>query len=130
MESEVTYQQITNFRNNARNYLAQKQDRTKLHYALERMLRSTETHHQAFADLEQEARIDLASVDKDGNLLTDKETGYSYTKINAKELTKKVREISLTKVKVEPYIAKELPLKLEPIWYEVFTPFVIEDKEL
>lgn len=129
-KARATYQEITNFRNHAKAYLTQKLDRTKLHYAIERTLKSTETHHQDFADQEQEIRIDLASVDKDGNLLSDKETGYSYTKANAKELTKQIRTLSKTSVDVEVYIAKELPAKLEPIWYECFVPFVIEDKEV
>lgn len=130
LKVQVTYQQIANFRNHARTFLTQKTERTKLHYALERVLKSTERHHQDFADKEQEIRIDLASTDKDGNLLTDKDTGYSYTKPNAKELSTKVRALSLTNVEVDGYIATELPTKLEPIWYEFFVPFVIEDKEV
>lgn len=125
----VTFQQVVNFRNAARQYLGQKQPRTKLNYALEKMLAKTEKIQQEYSDIEQEIRIDLAETDKDGILIITEKGNYSYKKDSAKLLQKKLRETGNTTVEIDTHTV-EPPKTLESAWYEFFVPFVIEDKDL
>lgn len=125
---QVTFQQVVNFRQAARTYLGQKQPRTKLHYALEKMISKTEKIQQEYVDKEQEIRVDLAETDKDGILLITEKGNYSYKKEKAKELQKTLREIGNSPVSLEVHTV-EPPKTLESAWYEFFVPFVIEDKE-
>lgn len=128
--TKVTYAQIVQFRNNSRQYLGSKKvEQSKLHYALTKLIKKTESHFNDFTEQEQEIRIELAKTDKDGTLVLDKENNYTYTKEEAKKLHKKLRELRDTQVEIEPHIVTDLPKDLEPIWYEFFVPFVIEDRE-
>lgn len=127
---KVTLQQIANFRTNARNYLSKQPspDASKLAYALGKMIKATDKIHAGYVDDENEARVELATADSDGNLKQDKETGYSYTKENATKLQKKLRELGSKEVEVDPYYATIIPKKLEPVWLEFFVPFVIREE--
>lgn len=125
---DVTYRQIIAFQNNARQFLSKKKEKTKLHYALQKMVSRMKCHVDKYYDIEQEIRIDLAEADKDGRLIMQG-TQFTFSRENTKELLRRVRELKNEKVQIEPYIATQVPDDLEAIWYEFFVPFVIEDKE-
>jgi len=128
--TKVTNKQVSTFRQNARNYLIANPEQSKLQYALSKMLKKTESIQEKYQEEEQEIRIDLATIDKDGVLVIDEKTNsYRYKKEDAKKLDQKLRELANKEVEIEPYIASHLPENLEAIWFEFFVPFVIEDKE-
>lgn len=130
MEVEVTYRQVKKFRQNVRQYLAAKNERTKFNYALTKMLDRTESVQNDINDKEQEIRIDLASVDKENILLIDKDTNaYRYTKENARKLQTKLRELDNEVVKIDCHQVDEaqIPKNLEAVWIEFFVPFVIAE---
>lgn len=124
----VTYRQIIQFRNVARQYLSDKErKRSKLHYALERMVKETLKHNQDYADEETKISIDLASVDKENNLIV-KDGNFVYTKDNAKKRNDQIRELLNKEVEVEPFICSEIP-ELESNYWESFVPFVLEERK-
>lgn len=126
---KVTNLQIENFRSNARNYLGRKSTaRTKLHYALTKMLMKTETAFQRFQEEQQDIRTELAMTDDKKALIIDDKNNYSYTKEDAKKMNDKLRELGKREIEIENYTV-EAPKDLEPIYWEVFVPFVLEDKE-
>lgn len=126
---KVTYQQIANFRNAARQFIGQKPAQTKLHFAINKMMKRTENHHQDFFDKENDIKIEHAQTDKDGVLLINADKAYSYSKENAKKLQADMRKLGRTEVEVDVFPVKELPKDLEAAWYEYLTPFVIEEKD-
>lgn len=127
---KVTYTQIRDFRNNSRSYLMSSgTKRSKLHYAIDKMIKRTDKPFNDYVDKEQEIRVELAEVDKDGMLIVDEKGNYRYKKEGAKQLQSRLRELGRTEVEIEPYYASELPKDLNPAFYEFFVPFVIEDEE-
>lgn len=133
-EVSVSNQELILFRANANNYLQHAQGRkSPLTWALERMLKRTEQLHQDFLNECDSVRISLAGKDQDGFLIeeTTKNGGtkYKFTPENRLLLTEKIETLKLDHVLVEPYIATDVPKDLHVSFVEVFTPFVIEEKE-
>lgn len=78
-----------------------------------------------FDELIEDKRVELASVDEKGNLIsTDK--GYSFTKENAKKLADFIREESQKEIEIEPYIVEDYSVIAESLeLLELFNGWLI-----
>lgn len=55
-----------------------------------------------FNDKKEEMRLDAASVDKDGNLITNEKGDYSFNKEGVKKLNQSIKELLLTDLAFTP----------------------------
>lgn len=69
-----------------------------------------------FNDKREEIRLDAASVDKDGNLITNEKGEYSFNKEGVKKLNKQIKELLLEPLSFNP-IPVINPEGLEVYWF-------------
>lgn len=69
-----------------------------------------------FNDKREEIRLDAASVDKDGNLITNEKGEYSFNKEGVKKLNKQIKELLLETLDFTP-IPVINPEGLEAYWF-------------
>lgn len=115
-----TNNQVVVFRDMASLYLRYSKGRTKLHHALDKMLKRLKRTHEKFIDDQSDLRTDAASVDPESKvLLKDEKGNYSYTKEKEKELRANLRKLGDALALVEPHYINEdeIPSNLE-IKYE------------
>lgn len=128
-EVEVEYNQSALFRANARNFNTKNKNMSHLSWALIKMLKRTEEANEKYTEEANDIRRELAETNDKGHIIEDKDTGFRYTKENAKLVDSKLRKLGKKTFMVQPYIVTELPADFEPIWLEFFVPFVIPDDE-
>jgi hypothetical protein len=127
-EIEVSVGSCVNFTSTAVQYLANNKFQNKLTYALSRMIKQLKPIIEEFNEELEDVRIELASTDKNGNLIINKDTNnYVFTPDNTKKVKEKIKELREKTVKVKPYITTSIPTDLELVWYQHFIPFVLED---
>jgi hypothetical protein len=69
-----------------------------------------------FNDKREEIRLDAASVDKDGNLITNEKGEYSFNKEGVKKLNKQIKDLLLETLDFTP-IPVINPEGLEAYWF-------------
>ncbi len=127
MKIKTTYEQLFIFARAAQAWLAKDKanERTKLGYAMHRMLARTEqfqnTYNNAVADLQ----VDACATDENDIILRDGRGQMEYTKDGFKELTRNRQALYESAIEVETYIATEVPKGLSNIELDEFAGFVI-----
>lgn len=112
----VTNNQVVNFRDIASLYLRHAKERTKLHHALDKLVKKLKKVHEKYMDDQQDLRTEAASTDTDTKiLLKDDKGGFQYTKDKEKELRASLRTLGDKAVDVEPHfvLPNDLPPSLE-----------------
>lgn len=110
----LTYKRVAIFREIGGLFL-RNAAQNKLHYAVKKMIAKTEGLHEEFIDKQTEIKVTNASVDKEKNLIMDKETKeYAYTADNFKKMNSELRLLSNTTVFLHPHfvIDDQLPADL------------------
>jgi hypothetical protein len=129
-----TYEQILTFANAARGYLERsKGQKTKLAYAIERVMKGYETQttnlETAYRDKLEDIEIEHCSVDDRGNIISP----YVFTKEAQRARLKARKEASAellkSEVDVTPYMATQIPDDLTEAEREAFAGFVVEEFE-
>lgn len=69
-----------------------------------------------FNDKREEIRLDAASVDKDGNLITNEKGEYSFNKEGVKKLNKQIKDLLLETLDFTPIHVMN-PEGLEAYWF-------------
>lgn len=125
-----SYDDILNFRNAAQQYINRHPDRTKLHYAIEKMLKKTKNHFEDYADKENDIRVDCALLDEKKAFVHIEVGGQKVLATDpskAKEQQSKMRLLGRGEVEVEVYYTTETPKDLEAMWYPHFMGFVLPE---
>lgn len=108
----ITNKQVTIFREVGALFVRHYHNKTKLLFAVQKMLKRTEKLQEAYVDEQNDKRIQLAAVDGDKNLIM-KNDRYSYTPANQRELNKALRDLSNTKVDIgNPHFVDDIPADL------------------
>lgn len=128
MAITITNDVLINTRNGAQLYINRHPDRSRLHYALEKFIKKTQSKFEDYQDKENEIRVDCALVDKDTKKFVMEEKNLSVDPTKAKELQRKIRDLGREEVEIEPHFATELPPDLEAMWYQVFNGIIIEEE--
>lgn len=132
-KTTVTFRELRRFRAAAMEYIQAnpKAAENKFHWALKRVLDSTEGDMIRLSAEEQNARLDGASCDKDGNLMyIDKEaTIYKMRPEKLKTVEGRLREIGATEVEISPYYATVVPGDLAFGYIMAFERFVIRPSD-
>jgi len=136
---KVSYEKLLTFRRNAQMYVQihMKEKMNKFAYALTKMISRTNELEAKYHDKLHDLRVDKASLDEKGNLISRETqqgnntiTKYEFTPKALKELNKDIRDIGKSEVEIEPYICTgAIPDDVTFPMKEVFHPFVIKDFE-
>lgn len=128
---KITNNALSLFRSAAQNYINMNPDRTRLHYALEKMLKKTLSLFEDYADKENEIRIDCALIDEKTKvfIMSDDKKQLLIDPSKSKDLQKRTRALGREIVEFETYYATEVPKELEAMWYQQFTGIVIKDED-
>jgi hypothetical protein len=129
-----SYDDILAFRNAAQQFINRTPERTKLHYALEKVQKKIKSHVEDYADLENDIRVDCALLDN--GKFTYIETGRMGEKMlatdptKAKDQQKRIRDLGRKEVDVEVFFIKgEIPKDVEAAWYAAFLGWVIDEEQ-
>lgn len=124
---ETTYPQILNFRQNARQYIAESGTKNNpLIYALNRMVERTDKLDRKYRKKIEEVRVDHALI-RDGCFVRDKMNQIEIDPTKAKKFADAMERLNEEIVTIDPYHARVLPDDLPTAFYLVFVPFVIEE---
>lgn len=110
MESRVINSQIQTFRDTGTLFLRHSgQDKTKLHLAVEKMVKKLKTIHENFLDQQSDIRADHAATDPEKKILLKDNLGnYQFTPEKDKACRKALRDLANKHVVVEPhYVSTE-----------------------
>jgi hypothetical protein len=127
-----SYDDILAFRNAAQQFINRTPERTKLHYALEKVQKKIKSHVEDYADLENDIRVDCALLDN--GKFTYIETGRMGEKMlatdptKAKDQQKRIRDLGRKEVEVEVMFTTEVP-DIEAAWYGSFLGWVIDEAQ-
>jgi hypothetical protein len=120
--------ELLHFRRNAQQFINTHPERTKLHYALEKVIKKTTKAAEDYADKENDHRVDAALLDsKTKAFINDDKGNLTIDPSKMKELNKQLRALSRENVEFETHFATEVPPDLEAGWYQVFLGVVIEE---
>jgi hypothetical protein len=78
------------------------EEKTKGQKKLRKIGELIQPHLDKFNDKKEEMRLDAASVDKDGNLITNEKGEYSFNKEGVKKLNVAIKELLLTEINFTP----------------------------
>lgn len=78
------------------------EDKTKGQKKLRKIGELIQPYLDEFNDKKEEMRLDAASVDKDGNLITNEKGEYSFNKEGVKKLNQAIKELLLTDLNFTP----------------------------
>jgi len=78
------------------------EDKTKGQKKLRKIGELIQPYLDDFNDKKEEMRLDAASVDKDGNLITNEKGEYSFNKEGVKKLNQSIKELLLTEMAFTP----------------------------
>ena len=125
----ITNTELVEFRNAAQRYINLHPERTKLHYALEKMLKKTLAAFEDFSDAENEIRMDCALVDQNTKAFIVAEDKKSYTvdSTKAKDQVSRLRALSRKAVTIDPFLVSDYPKDLEAMWYSYFNGIVLDE---
>src|SRR5205823_4610183 len=126
-----TYQEIGEFSDAARNYLAANPTENKFRYALNRTAKSAGRVLTEYREKIDEINIKncLAAEDGKGEILRDERGQYKFSKDGLLERNKEVSKLMRTEVPIEVHFAPELPQDLSATDRDAFLGFVIRDEE-
>ena len=135
---KVTNEQMLTFRANAQGYVRihSKEKMNKFAYALTKMISRTNADETRYNEEVNDLRVDHASLDEKGNLISKEINGqqgqtytkYEFTPAKLKELNKKVKELGKKEIEIEPYICTgDIPEDVNLPLQEVFVPFVMTE---
>lgn len=128
---KITNDEMLNFRHAAQNYINRHPDRTKLHYALEKSIKGSQSAFEDYADQESDIRIDTAMIDEKTKtfVMSENKMNYIVDPSKAKELQKKMRELGRKEVEIEVRVV-DAPKDLEAAWYQVFAGIVFPEVDI
>lgn len=130
-----SYDEINTFRLAAQQWINKNPERTRFHYALEKLLNRTKVHSEDYADKENDIRVECALLDDkkaftyievEGPMGPQKNLATDPAK--AKEQQKRMRELGRTKIEIEQYFAPA-PDKLQALWHQHFLGFVLDESK-
>jgi hypothetical protein len=126
---KITNDEHAQFRNIAQTYINRNPDRTPLHYALEKVLKKNLNKFEDYADKENDIRAEYALKDKETKkfVFNDDKRTFAVDPDRAKEMTKKLRELSREEVELEVHFATELPDHIDALWQQHFIGIVMND---
>ena len=78
------------------------EEKTKGQKKLRKIGELIQPHLDEFNDKKEEMRLDAASIDKDGNLITNEKGEYSFNKEGVKKLNVAIKELLLTEINFTP----------------------------
>jgi hypothetical protein len=78
------------------------EEKTKGQKKLRKIGELIQPYLDEFNDKKEEMRLDAASVDKDGNLITNEKGEYSFNKEGVKKLNVAIKELLLTEINFTP----------------------------
>lgn len=131
MAIKITNDELLQFRNAAQQFIQRYNDRTPLHYALEKMLKKTKTAADDYSDKENDHRSECALIDKETKkyaTLDDKRT-IAIDPEKMKSFQKKIRVLLREEIEVEPHYATSIPADLDAMWYQWFLGIVIKEED-
>lgn len=114
---------------------ANEQKKTKLHYAIDRVLSQVDLIqkrvNQQFEDIDDDLCMVAEEGENKGAILKGKDDKPLFTKDNEKERKKRQRVvIDNEDIEIEPYLARELPEEIADYQLLAFCPFVVSDEML
>lgn len=126
----ITNDVLINARNGAQLYINRNPDRSRLHYALEKFIKKTQSKFEDYQDKENDIRVDCALIDKDTKkFVMEDKNQLAVDPTKAKDLQKRIRDLGRETVDVEPHYATEIPPHLEAMWYQVFNGIIIKEED-
>jgi hypothetical protein len=78
------------------------EDKTKGQKKLRKIGELIQPYLDEFNDKKEDMRLDCASVDKDGNIITNEKGDYSFNKEGVKKLNSAIKELLLTELAFNP----------------------------
>jgi len=127
--AEITKRELVTLSANGQVYLKSYQ-KSKLSYAVEKTLAKNKNLVDDYYEKVEDARVMLASEDEKGNILLNKEGGYSFTKKNLIELKAKIKALDKEKVEVKIHVASDMPEDITPEWEREFQLLKADHKEI
>lgn len=100
----VTYKKLARFREIGTLFLRNYHSKTKLHYAIKKIIDQTESIQEGYVDQQDAARIDLAMVDDATKKLLVENGEYTYTRENKKMLLQQLRALSNKEIVIGTHI--------------------------
>lgn len=126
----LTNSELAHFRRTAQQFINTHAERTKLHYAIEKVLKKTTKALEDYSDQENEFRVDAALIDpKTKAFINDDKGNFMIDPTKSKELNKQLRALSRKEVEFETHFATDVPPDLEAGWYQVFLGVVIHEDQ-
>lgn len=129
MAITITNDTLVNTRNGAQLYINRHPDRSRLHYALEKFIKKTQTKFEDYQDRENDIRVDCALIDKDTKKFVMEDKNLAVDPTKAKDLQKRIRELGRETIEIEPHYATEVPDGLEAMWYQAFNGIIIKEED-
>jgi hypothetical protein len=128
---KLTNDEMLNFRHAAQGYINRHPDRTKLHYALEKSIKGSQSAFEDYADAESDIRIETAMIDEKTKtfVMSDNKMNYVVDPSKAKELQRRMRELGRKEVEIEVR-SVDAPKDFEAAWYQAFAGIVFPDVEI
>lgn len=139
---QKTYREIGVFDSSARQYLAREEAKwrsanpenksaqpvSKFTYAIQRMLKRSQSVLENWGEIVQDLNIKHASEDKDGNLDSDGRGQFKFKRDELLKRNKEQRDLFGSQTEIEPYYATSVPEDLDPEDREIFIDFIIKDE--
>jgi len=106
--SKVTNNQIQQFRDTGTLFLRSGEPKTRLNFAVDKMVKKLKALHEKYVDDQADLRADHAAIDPDTKVILKGEDGhFQYTPENEKKLRKELRDLGNKLIEIEPHLVKE-----------------------
>lgn len=130
MKTKTTYENLFNFAFAAQSWLAggKDRDKTKLGYAITRMMPRVQKLQGKYNNGVEDINIDCCATDDKGIILRDEGGNYKFTKDGLKERNKRRESLFESEIEIEPYFATDVPADLTDLEREAFYGFIIREE--
>lgn len=124
---KTAYRKLVKFSNVGRAYIAEKPEKTKVEYALTKMLNRIQSEAEKYAELQEDILLEHAYEDEKGRVVRDERGAYFYTKEGEKAKNKALRDLANQETgEIEPHFVK-IPNGFNESLVEAFTGFIFEN---
>lgn len=128
---KTSWKKILEFAQVAQNYLANHPEKTKLEYAITRVMSQTAKIQEDVLERLNDVDIDCCLTegnDENGAILRDDQGNLKFSKKSLRDRNKRRKEImDNDDLEIEPYFATAIPDNLSDGEKEIFTGFVIKE---